>query len=414
MLPIALTLISLLPQDREVVDGAAAMDRARAALGRSEALERVKTRRYSGKASWVNLALGPGTFEEVFGGPNKAFLLSEFEGFGQFTLGAIDGLVWEKPPGSIQVKRGWVACADLRQYGILQHQPWREMYASAKLVGTDDVGTRLELIPKPQIAVPKDSEPPADVLWLDPQTHLARRLEVYMLNESGAKVRRVGIDYAEWKSVDGIRYPHRRMLEVQGFTLRLDYTSIEHDPELAQGVFEPGDEVRAEAAQLPEVGKPVQVPEIEVQELEAVHTAFIRVKSKPTDLQKTFTVIFPEAWQKANAAGAGPGTVFARFHDQGPDEFDLEGGVVVEKPFTDSGRVKGGTLPAGLTVVAWHVGPYHKLSETHARVQAWMAEKEYEGNGPPWEEYVTDPGLEPDESKLRTRVCWPVKQRADK
>jgi len=47
------------------------------------------------------------------------------------------------------------------------------------------------------------------------------------------------------------------------------------------------------------------------------------------------------------------------------------------------------------------------LGETHEKIQAYMKEHGLVARGACWEEYWTDPGMEPDSSKWRTRVVWP-------
>lgn len=61
-------------------------------------------------------------------------------------------------------------------------------------------------------------------------------------------------------------------------------------------------------------------------------------------------------------------------------------------------------------LVAWHFGPYDKLSETHQRMMAYLEANGLERRGAPWDEYWTDPGMEPDPSKWRTKVVWPVRE----
>ena len=406
---LALTLACHVPQD-PAADGAAAMDRARAALGAPERLAAVKNRRYRGKASWVNIDLGTGTFEETFAGPKRGRVMSSFGNFGDVSFGVYDDLVWETMPGQTMVKRGWEACADLRGHLFFQHTAWRELYDRAELVGKETIEGRsqhkVEARPKALVAVPADTTPPPDTWWFDAETGLPTRVEVAYLNAGGQRVLAQTVTYFDWRPVDGIHYAHRRDIEVQSFVLRLDYTSIEHDVELPKGFFDPGDEVREVAAALPEVEG--EAEEFTVEQVTEVHTATIRTKAKQEKLQATFAVVLPEVVRAVAAASAKPGVVFARYHAITP-EFDVEAGVVVQEKFQDAGRVKASTLPATEAVVGWHVGPYHELGETFLRMQAWMEEEGYVQSGPHWEEYWTDPGLEPDPSKWRTRIVIPAK-----
>ena len=70
--------------------------------------------------------------------------------------------------------------------------------------------------------------------------------------------------------------------------------------------------------------------------------------------------------------------------------------------------VRIGQTPAGLTVVAEHVGPYAGISSTFAKAHAFRSAYGLEQAGPEWEQFVSDPGETP-ESELITRVCIPVR-----
>jgi hypothetical protein len=42
---------------------------------------------------------------------------------------------------------------------------------------------------------------------------------------------------------------------------------------------------------------------------------------------------------------------------------------------------------------------------------AYLDEHGLERRGAPWEEYWTDPGMEPDPAKWRTKLVWPIVAR---
>lgn len=408
-----LLLVASHPAQDSQEDGAPLLDRSRAALGSAEALQGISTLQMKGTAGWKGVDLGKGTFEETLAGPRQALLRSTFPGLDPFTLGATDGLVWDKPPGTINVKRGWVACADLRQYGLLQHTPWRELYSSATASGTEKVGDveclKVLATPRAMVPVPGDSKPIADTWYLDPKTHLPVRIEVGMGDSNSANPIRVGIAYSDWRAVDGILFAHQRDIDVQGFTLLLTYEAIALNPKLEEGWAEPGDDVRAKALEVSSQAK----REIEVMELEEVHTATIRVESSPDDLTATFGEILPEVFTTVMGSGGQMGVVFARYHSVG-EVFDVEGGLTLSGPIEPKGRVEASTLPACTAVIGWHIGPYEKLGGTHARMTEWMAANGFEAAGPHWEEYVTDPSREPDPAKYETRVVMPAKKKSAK
>lgn len=63
---------------------------------------------------------------------------------------------------------------------------------------------------------------------------------------------------------------------------------------------------------------------------------------------------------------------------------------------------------AGRALRVGHMGAYRKLSETHAKIQAYIAALGYVRAGDAWEEYVSDPGRVA-EKDLQTDVYYPIK-----
>ena len=126
-------------------------------------------------------------------------------------------------------------------------------------------------------------------------------------------------------------------------------------------------------------------------------------------MPKTLAVLLPEVTHHALSVGASMiGPPLVRYHQWG-ETLDIETAIPVAKPVEPKGRVKSERLAAGKALVAWHFGPYEKLGETHKRMTTFLEANGLERRGAPWEEYWTDPGMEPDPAKWRTKVVWPVK-----
>ena len=73
-----------------------------------------------------------------------------------------------------------------------------------------------------------------------------------------------------------------------------------------------------------------------------------------------------------------------------------------------TGRIRAGELPGGTVAAVTHLGPYENLRHTWAALTEWMRSQGLEGAGAPWEVYVTDPGAEPDASRWRTDIFFPI------
>jgi AraC family transcriptional regulator len=48
------------------------------------------------------------------------------------------------------------------------------------------------------------------------------------------------------------------------------------------------------------------------------------------------------------------------------------------------------------------------LADTYDQLMAWMAHQNLVPDKRMWEIYLSDPAQEPDPSKWRTRIFWPV------
>jgi AraC family transcriptional regulator len=86
----------------------------------------------------------------------------------------------------------------------------------------------------------------------------------------------------------------------------------------------------------------------------------------------------------------------------------IEAGVQVAAATTGEGDILSGTLPGGHAATTTHLGPYDRLSETHAAIQEWIDDQDLVPAGPPWECYVTDPTHVPDPADWKTEVFWPL------
>jgi effector-binding domain-containing protein/uncharacterized protein YndB with AHSA1/START domain len=117
------------------------------------------------------------------------------------------------------------------------------------------------------------------------------------------------------------------------------------------------------------------------------------------------------AFMKANGlkqAGA-PITIDTRYDDTG---YGFDAAIPVDKapdkdvPAGSPVQVKTGYAGKALKIVM--KGPYTGMPATYDKLRAFMAAHGYESAGPPWDEYVSDPGTTP-EVDLTTNIYQPVK-----
>lgn len=147
-------------------------------------------------------------------------------------------------------------------------------------------------------------------------------------------------------------------------------------------------------------------------ELASQPALVIRRRIAPTEIAAALSECLPAVFAHAQRAGipfAGP--PFARYLEMGRGLMTVEGGMPIAAPSPGQGEIEAIELPAGPAAVAVHAGPYDKLGETHAAVEAWIEAEGLRAGGAPWEVYLTDPGDHPDPADWRTEVIWPVAPR---
>ena len=151
-------------------------------------------------------------------------------------------------------------------------------------------------------------------------------------------------------------------------------------------------------------------PECRTTTLEAQPIVGIRTTVAMKEIGNVMGPLFGELHGHIQRSGGQPvGMPIARYHSMPTDTVELECAIPVASPLEGAGRVQAGELPAGPAATVTHIGPYDDLPKTWAALTEWMQSQNLEGVDPPWEVYVTDPGEEPDPSKWRTDIFYPVR-----
>ena len=70
-------------------------------------------------------------------------------------------------------------------------------------------------------------------------------------------------------------------------------------------------------------------------------------------------------------------------------------------------------MAAGRALQIEYLGAYDQLGEAHGAMDDYMAEKNLQMLPPVIEEYITDPGMEPDTAKWLTRIIYRVQPKPD-
>jgi len=123
---------------------------------------------------------------------------------------------------------------------------------------------------------------------------------------------------------------------------------------------------------------------------------------------------FAEIYDRIAAAGlspAGPGGALfpAGFFEL--EQAELTAFVPVPEAPGADGRVRSLTIPGVEAAVMVHSGPLGDIDQTYGRLGTIVAERTIGVDGPIREYYLV-PFTEPDPSRHRTEICWPVFQTA--
>jgi AraC family transcriptional regulator len=133
------------------------------------------------------------------------------------------------------------------------------------------------------------------------------------------------------------------------------------------------------------------------------------IETTTSDIGGVLPELLPAAFGWVGEQGGSvTGAPFVRYLDANPPRFRIQAGVPTASLMTGEGRVSAITLPGGQIAIADHYGPYERLGETHTAIGEFIAREGRQAAGPAWESYISDPGAEPDVSKLHTEVCYPV------
>ena len=136
---------------------------------------------------------------------------------------------------------------------------------------------------------------------------------------------------------------------------------------------------------------------------------FIRRQASHAEIATAIGECLPRVYahcQQHALPMAGP--PITRYAKMSAGSLTLEGGFPLLEPAQGEGEIEAGELQGGPVATAVHVGPYDTLPQTHGAIERWIEAQGFRAMGAPWEQYLTDPGEEPDPANWRTLVVWPL------
>lgn len=138
-----------------------------------------------------------------------------------------------------------------------------------------------------------------------------------------------------------------------------------------------------------------------------------RKRVKWSNMEAFFGSTFGKAMGIMQAAGVEPaGAPSGLFYEwnEAKQEADMLAGIPV--PASTKDKLKGMTLvevPAGKAYTIDHYGPYANTEKAHMAIDKKIKADGATMSDVVLEEYITDPGTEPDTAKWLTRVVYPIK-----
>lgn len=154
----------------------------------------------------------------------------------------------------------------------------------------------------------------------------------------------------------------------------------------------------------------------EIRELTPTPAAAVRLQARTSDLAGLFDEHLPNIAHRLADMGVQPaGPPYARYHEYGPENVDVEIGIPVASPLPNvpsladaiPGEMASSELPGGQVAITVHRGSYEGLGATYEQLHDWIHGKGHDESPAPWESYVDDPS-EVEQADLRTEICWPL------
>ncbi|MEA3479286.1 MAG: GyrI-like domain-containing protein [Bacteroidota bacterium] len=152
-------------------------------------------------------------------------------------------------------------------------------------------------------------------------------------------------------------------------------------------------------------------PDIEVTEIQVQPALSIKGSCNTTEIGDKLGEFYGKLMvylQRKRIEQAGPPyAVYYEWNEDGTTSF--EAGIPVSKEVKGKDEILAGNTPGGKVVKVLHQGPYDDNFISHEAIQQYIKVNQLEMAGVPWEVYITDRAVEPDESKLETLVLYPIK-----
>ena len=223
----------------EMVPSAAdILDRYVEVTGGESAYSAVHNRHVIGTFEMPAMAIS-GTLEMWQAEPNLMRTLVDIGGMGSQAEGSDGNVIWEHSSMmGARIKEGVERAEALRRSTFNGEVKWRELFTEVKTLGEEDLnGTatyKVELTP---------AEGKPETRWFAKDSGLMLQGAATMLTQMGEIP--VVSTFEDYREVDGIKFPFKLMQKMAVQEIVITSETIEHNVELADGIFDAPDEVKA-------------------------------------------------------------------------------------------------------------------------------------------------------------------------
>jgi effector-binding domain-containing protein len=346
--------------------------------------------------------------EQLFVGVDRVKYSSNMGDFGTQTQGTTPEYAWSTDPATgITIKTGMDRLGVARGYAVERRAPWTSLYSAAKTLGVTDLDGRkhfeLEM-------TPHDGGAP-DRWFIDGESLLPTGFATVLPDPQGGAIA-VTFVFSDWKDAGGVLFPYRKSMRVGDIALDFVFDSIQMtatNDEAGARVAPPENVLAAWKDPSQRATQAGAHGACSIETIAAKKALAVRLTIPEAEVSKYLGIMYQEVMAYAMKQKLTPtAPPFARFHSHRDGKIDLEGGMTFSGDAPGEGRVQATTLPGGRAAMTWHVGPYHDLEKTCRLLESWMKEQGLKEAGGLWEIFWTDPGIEPDATKWRTQIYWPI------
>jgi len=145
--------------------------------------------------------------------------------------------------------------------------------------------------------------------------------------------------------------------------------------------------------------------EVQLKEMQPQNILFVRREMSTKEVASILGELAERIKEEKLTATGAPINIFHHEEEFNPDCYDNELAIPIKEKAEGTRQ-----LPGGLCAMVSLHGPYTELASVYARLQQWIEKEGYEVTSAPYEAYISDPFVTPENENI-TEVYFPVKKK---